>query len=298
MSEDPLPEPIFSALLDVLIPARSASLPGAGSLGLAGYVEPRLGEGGSGVASGLGALDARANESHGTDFSALAEGVRAALTSVLFAGDGGTTHTVLAVTSPSPEDGKTTIACNLAISLARIGKKTLLIDADFRRPRLHEVFGISNDTGLMGLLRSADGDRATGIREAIQETPIDGLFVLPSGPPDAMAPREIYSRRLPLLLDALREEYPVILIDTPPMMQIADARVLAQLADAAVLVVRAGRTTRVAARDAESRLARDGTRVLGVVLNGWTPEGGADQYYAYPPAASTDNGGAMAASAS
>jgi len=233
-----------------------------------------------------------------SDFSALAEGVRAALTSVLFAGDGGTTHTVLAVTSPSPEDGKTTIACNLAISLARIGKKTLLIDADFRRPRLHEVFGISNDTGLMGLLRSADGDRATGIREAIQETPIDGLFVLPSGPPDAMAPREIYSRRLPLLLDALREEYPVILIDTPPMMQIADARVLAQLADAAVLVVRAGRTTLVAARDAESRLARDGTRVLGVVLNGWTPEGGADQYYAYPPAASTDNGGAMAASAS
>jgi hypothetical protein len=73
MSENPLPEPIFSALLDVLIPARSPSLPGAGSLGLAAYVEPRLGEGGSGVTSGLGALDARANESHGADFSALAE---------------------------------------------------------------------------------------------------------------------------------------------------------------------------------------------------------------------------------
>jgi hypothetical protein len=73
MSADPLPEPIFSALLDVLIPARSPSLPGAGSLGLAAYVESRLGVGVSGVSTGLGALDARANESHGTDFPALAE---------------------------------------------------------------------------------------------------------------------------------------------------------------------------------------------------------------------------------
>lgn len=232
-----------------------------------------------------------------SDFSPMAEGVRAALTSVLFAGNGRNPHTVLAVTSPSPEDGKTTIACNLAISLARIGKKTLLIDADFRRPRLHEVFGVSNEEGLTGLLRRTGGERMSGLREAVQTTSIDGLFVLPSGPMDALASREIYSKRLPLLLEVLRNEYPVILIDTPPMMQIADARVLAQLADAAVLVVRAGRTTRAAARDAEERLTRDGTRVLGVVLNGWMPEGGVDRYYAYPPAAATDNGRSMAASA-
>ena len=228
----------------------------------------------------------------------MAEGVRAALTSVLFAGNGRNPHTVLAVTSPSPEDGKTTIASNLAISLARIGKETLLIDADFRRPRLHDVFGVRNDVGVASFLRSSDREGMPGLRDAVQSTSVEGLFVLPSGPAGALSAHGIYSKRLPLLLEALRNEYPVILIDTPPMMQIADARVLARLADAAVLVVRAGRTTRAAARDAEERLARDGTRVLGVVLNGWSPEGGADSYYSYPPPASTENGCSMAASAS
>lgn len=213
------------------------------------------------------------------DFSPLAESFRGALASMLLGER--KPPTVLAVTSPSPLEGKTTVTCNLAISLARIGKKTLLIDADLRRPRAHQVFDLDNDCGLSSLLLSAEGQRMPDLGQTIRATSIPGLSVMPAGPREAVAAHAMFSKRLPFLLDVLRRQYAAIVIDTPPVMHVADSRVVAQLADAAVLVVRAGQTTRLAARAAEQRLLNDDTCILGVVLNGWEPAAGDAYIYSY-----------------
>ncbi|HUG81631.1 MAG TPA: polysaccharide biosynthesis tyrosine autokinase, partial [Bryobacterales bacterium] len=201
------------------------------------------------------------------DFSPLAESFRGALASLLF-GPQGEPPAILAVTSPSPLEGKTTVASNLAISLAQIGKKTLLIDGDLRRPRAHRIFDLDNDLGLTSLLAGEGGPQMSDLNKTIRATSIPGLSVMPGGPPQAVTAHGIFSKRLPMLLDVLRRQYAVILIDTPPVMYVTDSRVVAQLADATVLVVRAGQTSRVAAHAAEQRLVSDGARLLGVVLNG------------------------------
>ena len=214
------------------------------------------------------------------DFSPLAESFRGALASLLF-GSRGKPPAVLAVTSPSPLEGKTTVASNLAISLAQIGKKTLLIDGDLRRPRAHQIFGLDNDLGLTSLLAGAEGLHMPDVGKTIRATSIPGLSVMPGGPPREVTAHSIFSEHLPLLLDVLRRQYAVILIDTPPLMYVADSRVVAQLADATVLVVRAGQTSRVAAHAAEQRLVSDGARLLGVVLNGWEPSAEDARAYTY-----------------
>jgi capsular exopolysaccharide synthesis family protein len=231
------------------------------------------------------------------DFSPLAESFRGTLASMLF-GPEGKPPAVLAVTSPSPLEGKTTVCSNLAISLAQMGKKTLLIDADLRRPRVHEVFDLDNDIGLSSLLASTEGQRIPDLGRTIRATSIPGLSVMSSGPPHAVTAHGIFSKRLPFLLDVLRRQYAVILIDTPPVMHVADSRVVAQLADATVLVVRAGQTTRDAAHASEQRLVSDGTRVLGVVLNGWAPAAGDAYTYSYATQSVPRAEGSLAVTAS
>ncbi|MDA1315298.1 MAG: polysaccharide biosynthesis tyrosine autokinase [Acidobacteria bacterium] len=231
------------------------------------------------------------------DFSPLAESFRGALASLLF-GPQGKPPVILAVTSPSPLEGKTTVASNLAISLARIGKKTLLIDADLRRPRAHEIFDLDNDLGLTSLLADAEGRHMPDIAKTIHATSIPGLSVMPSGPSEAVTAHGMFSKHLPFLLDVLRRQYAVILIDTPPVLHVADSRVVAQLADATVLVVRAGQTSRVVAHAAEQRLASDGAHLLGVVLNGWEPSAEDARAYTYETQRAPVAEGSLAATAS
>jgi capsular exopolysaccharide synthesis family protein len=179
---------------------------------------------------------------------------------------------VLVVSSAGSAEGKSMVTCNLAVAVAEIEQRVLIIDADLRRPRQHEIFSLNNERGLSNLLREKlplKGDRTLG--GLIRESEIPGLFVLTSGPGTNSATSLLYGSRMRALLAYVREQFDVVLIDTPPMLQISDARVVARMADAALMVIRAGRTTRDAAIAARQRFAEDCIPVLGTILNDWNP---------------------------
>lgn len=169
--------------------------------------------------------------------------------------------TVLTVTSCMSGDGKSTTAANLAIALAHGGEHVVLIDADLRRPRLADLFGLD---GLDGLTTTLVG--AVDPADAVQQTRVPGLDILTTGklPPN---PSELLqTAAMSDLVHVLRTEYDVVLFDAPPLLPVADAAVLATLSDGAVLLVRHGRTTREQVRAATGRLEAVGARLLGTVL--------------------------------
>ena len=204
--------------------------------------------------------------------SLLAECTRTTLTSILLPSQNADGPRILVLTSPCAGDGKTTVACNLSIAIAEIGRKVLLIDGDLRRPRLHKVFSTANNRGLSDVLW-ADGSLETApLSDLVRETEVSGLWLLPAGSCGVTPSNLFYSPRMTRLLRRLRTEFDMILIDAPPMIHLADARVLGRLADGVILVVRAGQTTTESALLATQRFAEDGTHVLGTVLNSWDPK--------------------------
>lgn len=212
--------------------------------------------------------------------SLMAESFRAALVSILFSGENGDRPRVMVIASSGPSEGKTTVVSNLGIAVAEVNQKVLLIDADLRKPRLHEVFNLPNKQGLSDLLRLKEtSDRLP--EGMIQPSGIPDLYVMTSGSTTSAATSLLYSNRMPELLRKLRAEFETILIDTPPMLHIPDARVLGRMVDQVILVVRSGKTTRDAATAAYQRFSEDGTRVLGTILNHWNPKHSANGYYGY-----------------
>jgi receptor protein-tyrosine kinase len=211
--------------------------------------------------------------------SIVAESFRATLVSILFSGENGSRPRVMVVTSANPMDGKSTVVSNLGIAIAEVNQKTLVIDADLRKPRQHEIFKLKNDRGLSELLRSKDPVTTLLEGGIIQQTDVPELYVLTSGAVNSAATSLLYSNRMPELIQQLRTQFETILIDTPPMLQIPDARVLGRMVDRVVLVMRAGKTTRAAAQAARQRFAEDGTRLLGTILNDWNPKRSPNGYY-------------------
>ena len=212
--------------------------------------------------------------------SVLAEAFRATLTSILFVGENGSRPRVVAFTSANASDGKTTVTTNLAIAMAEVRANVLLIDADLRRPRLHDLFEVPNELGLSDLLKEPIlSDEA--IAKAIQPTRVPGVSVLTSGLPTHTSANLLHSPNLAELLAKLKKQYDMVLIDTPPMLQITDARLIGRLADAVVLVARAERTTRDSIVAAYQRLSEDRIRVLGTILNDWDPKRSPAGYYGY-----------------
>jgi capsular exopolysaccharide synthesis family protein len=203
--------------------------------------------------------------------SLLAECVRTTLISILLPGQNGDHPRVVVLTSPCPGDGKTTVASNLSIAMAEIREKVVLIDGDLRRPRLHKVFGISNDWGLSDVLRADTDLETVPIANLVCKTKVSGLYVMAGGRGTITSSTLLYSARMTGLLDRLRSEFDMVLVDAPPVIHLADARVLGRLADGVILVIRAGQTTTESALFASQRFAEDGTRVLGTVLNSWVP---------------------------
>jgi len=212
--------------------------------------------------------------------SLIAEAFRSALTSILFVGENGSRPRVLAFTSSNASDGKTTVVSNLAIAAAEIRHKVLVIDADLRRPRMHQIFDLPNERGLSDLLRDDFSDKT--LKGLIQQTEVPGLQVLTGGVPTHAAANLLYSPHLAALIRKFKDQYDMVLIDTPPMLQMTDARIIGRVADAVVLVARAGQTTRDAMIAAKERLGEDRVRVLGSVLNDWDPKKAAGGYYGYP----------------
>ncbi len=208
--------------------------------------------------------------------SLTADAFRSTLASILFQGKNNGAK-VLVFTSANSADGKTTSTTNLALAAAEIGKRVLLVDADLRRPRIHEVFDLPNDLGLSNLLlEQLAEDR---MFTCIQETAIPGLEVLTAGSAIESAPHLLYSPTLSVLLRSVRTQYDLVLIDTPPMLQMPDARIVGAIADAVVLIVRASQTDRALLVAAQQRFVEDCTNVLGAILNGWDPTQELSGYY-------------------
>lgn len=212
--------------------------------------------------------------------SIIAEAFRATLTSILFVGENGSRPRVVALTSANASEGKTTVTSNLAIAMAEVRGNVLVIDADLRRPRMHDLFDVPNERGLSDLLKEPVLSDDV-IAAAIQQTRIPGVSVLTAGTPTHTAANLLHSDSLSELLGKLKQKYDMVLIDTPPMLQITDARLVGRCADVVVLVARAGRTTRDAILAAYQRLSADRIRVLGTVLNDWDPKRSPTGYYGY-----------------
>ena len=213
--------------------------------------------------------------------SALSEAFRETVASRLFNSPAGAKARVIVLSSPGPIEGKTTIVSNLGIALAQIQRRVLLVEGDLRRSRLHEIFGLENTAGLSDLLTQDDDLRSRPLDSLVQKTDTPHLFLLPAGSRTTEVPNILYSDRLGELLDRFRGEFDTVLIDAPPTLYLPDARVLGRLADGVVLVLRAGKTNREAASSAARRLAVDGIRVLGTILNDWNPKSGDTDYAAY-----------------
>jgi capsular exopolysaccharide synthesis family protein len=211
--------------------------------------------------------------------SVLADCFRAALASILYSGQNGDRPRVIVLTSANPREGKTTVASNLALAAAEIGQSVLLIDGDLRKGRLHEIFQVSNAWGLSDLL--AGKKPPEGRERMVIATGCGYLFLLPAGSPAPNISGLLYSPRAPEFLTRVRQEFHTVIIDTPPMLQMPDARVLGRLADGVILVVRSAQTTRETAAAATQRLMEDGTRVLGTILNEWDPRKTSHAGYAY-----------------
>jgi polysaccharide biosynthesis transport protein len=208
--------------------------------------------------------------------STVSESFRSVVTSILFTANNGDRPRVLVLTSPSPVEGKTTVASNLAIALAEINYKVVILDADLRKPRMHDLFGLENSAGLSDYLAATE----TGTLEP-QKTEVPNLSVITSGPASHGATNLLYSPRMTALMARLRKEYDMVIVDTPPMLQMPDSRVLGRLADGVILVMRAHQTSRDAAQAAAQRFREDGTAVLGSILNDWNPKSSPKGYYGY-----------------
>jgi succinoglycan biosynthesis transport protein ExoP len=181
------------------------------------------------------------------------------------------------VTSGQPHEGKSVSAVNLAIAMAMSGKRVILIDADLRRPALHRIFGLSNETGFTSVVAGL-----SPLEEAFQETKIPGLRVLTSGPPPINPPELLSSQAGRACLQQTMEQADFVVLDSPPALVMADAHILSTVADGVLLVVSSKEAGKREIIQTRRLLAQTGAKMLGIVLNKVTPDvDGLYGYYGY-----------------
>ena len=208
--------------------------------------------------------------------SPIAEAYRVLRTNLRFSGienPGG----VMLVTSAGPGEGKSTTAANLAVSLAQIGKRIVLVDADLRRPSVHKMFEMDNAVGLSDLF----GSDGMTVEQVMQPTAVPTLRVIPSGPIPPNPAELLDSRMMTQILSALRQNTDMVIVDSPPVLPVADASILGTRCSGAVLVVDAGKTRTDSARRALATLERANVKVAGVILNKLGTKQAAGYYYYY-----------------
>jgi len=211
-----------------------------------------------------------------------AEAFRAMRTSLAFSVPGEHVSSVV-VSSALSSEGKSLVAANLAITQAQSGKRSLLVDADMRKPRLHRMFGLKPSRGLSTWLADDDGalpTQDTSLDDILNTTGIKNLDLIPCGPiPDS--PSELLeSRQFAAFLEAARRKYDFVVIDSPPGFSLVDSLIIAKQTDGLILVVRSFVTPKAAAQQFSTRLSEADARLLGVALNNVdTPK--AVGYYGY-----------------
>ena len=169
---------------------------------------------------------------------------------------------VIMVTSSIPSEGKTSTISNLAILTAQDGNKVLLIDGDLRRPHLHHIYRVSNRTGLSTTLAGYSDPM-----EYVQHTDIPSLSILPSGPIQTQPSELLGLSRLETIVERFRGRYDIVLIDTPPILTVTDATLIARVADSIVLVTRSGYTRREHLKQTQKNLLPFREKVLGAIFN-------------------------------
>jgi capsular exopolysaccharide synthesis family protein len=171
---------------------------------------------------------------------------------------------VILVTSPGPQEGKTTTVAHLAASYAEAGKSVLVLDCDFRRPRLHRIFGTHESPGLADTLD--DPTKFASDNEVISTTSVDGVRLVPAGAPTTN-PARLFNRAR-VLIDASRRQADIVLVDTPPLLIANDASELIRHVDSVALVLRNRRTSRHNAVAVAEQLERQQAPVVGIVMVG------------------------------
>lgn len=210
-------------------------------------------------------------------YSPIAEAYRVLRTSLEFSAVDVPIQT-LVVTSSSPAEGKSTTAANLAIVIAQTGRRVLLVDADLRRPTLHVLFNCNQSSGMTNaLVRKKD----ELIDTYIQTTEVENLHLLTSGPLPPNPAELLGSGRMRMLLDELRTQADVIIFDSPPLLAVVDASLLAHICDAVLLVVLAGVTRTSALKRSKEQLVQSGTRIAGTVFNRVSSAYSSDYGYSY-----------------
>lgn len=183
---------------------------------------------------------------------------------------------VIMVTSPGPNDGKSTIASNLAVVLAQAGHMTLLVDCDLRKPMQHKIFTLENVQGVTNCIL-----QHLEVRQVAKNGAVENLHVLTSGPIPPNPAEILASERAKEFLQELGQYYDYIVIDSPPVLAVTDASLMAQVVDGVILVVSSHETRREAAQEAKEQLAKANARILGVVLNKVKVESPDYHYYYY-----------------
>jgi capsular exopolysaccharide synthesis family protein len=204
--------------------------------------------------------------------SVAAECCRSIRTNILFMSPDRPLRTMV-VTSPSPQEGKTTTAINLAITMAQAGGRVLLVDTDLRRPRIHRAFGMKN---VIGISNAIVGEKT--IEEVVFQSVVPNLDICPCGPLPPNPAELLHTRKFKDLMAECGRRYDRVIFDSPPTSAVTDPVIVGHLADGVVLVVRAGHTTREAALFARRQLEDAKAQLLGCIINQVNPT---DPYYNY-----------------
>ena len=195
-------------------------------------------------------------------YSLLLESIDATRTMLIHAARLGS-HRVVMIASALPGEGKTSLASHLATSLARSGQKTLLIDADLRCPSIHRLFDLTPDPGLSELLRGE-----VAFEDVIVSTAVEELKVLTAGKCDARTLRILSQGGLGGLFARLKEQYDFVIVDSSPILPVADAQIIAQQVDAVLFSILADVSRKTKILAAYQRIAALGVKVLGAVVTG------------------------------
>lgn len=212
---------------------------------------------------------------HEQPFSGVAEASRAIRTSLLFMAPDHP-YRVLLITSAGPTEGKTTVACCIAIAMAQAGQRVVLVDCDLRKPRIHRVFHKTTESGVTTALLD-DG----ALDDDALRTDIPNLSVIPSGPIPPNPAELFHSERFKALLTRLSARFDRVIIDSPPIVAVTDAAILSTLVDGTLLVARAFSTQRDLARHGVRSLLDVGGKMAGVVLNAVDLDKQEYKYYHY-----------------